>query len=86
MSRAPCHNDHLIVAAELTLCVPCLTGLCGWLQLLRALFGDTMAEMTLLASQRVVPRKLLDAGFNFQHPAIADILTSTLREPYGEWE
>jgi len=45
-----------------------------------------MAEMTLLASQRVVPRKLLDAGFNFQHPAIADILTSTLREPYGEWE
>jgi NAD dependent epimerase/dehydratase family enzyme len=32
-----------------------------------------------LASQRIVPRKLLDAGFVFRHPTIDEGLVSVLR-------
>jgi len=39
--------------------------------LLRLLFGE-MADATLLASQRAVPRRLLEDGFWFAYPAIAD--------------
>ena len=36
-------------------------------------FGE-MADDTLLASQRVVPRRLLEAGFDFQHSTIESAL------------
>jgi hypothetical protein len=36
--------------------------------------GDEMAEEMALASQRVIPRALLDAGFRFQHPNVGDAL------------
>jgi uncharacterized protein len=36
---------------------------------LRALFGD-IADAVLLASMRGTPRKLLDTGFTFDHPAL----------------
>ena len=43
---------------------------------LSLLFGREMPEATLLASQRVVPRALLDAGFVFAHPSLEDALRS----------
>jgi len=44
---------------------------------LQALFGE-MASV-LLASQRVIPRAALDAGFEFRHPALGPALQDILR-------
>ncbi len=44
---------------------------------LRAVFGE-MAEGTLLASQRVRPRALADAGFEFRHPRLPAALAAML--------
>ena len=44
---------------------------------LRAIFGE-MAEETMLASQRAVPRVLLASGFEFESPTIDDALARTL--------
>jgi hypothetical protein len=38
-----------------------------------------MADEALLSSARVLPRKLLDAGFRFTHPTIENALNSVLR-------
>jgi hypothetical protein len=40
---------------------------------MRLVFGE-MAEALLLSGQRVVPRRLLAAGFDFQHPEIGPAL------------
>jgi hypothetical protein len=45
---------------------------------LRLALGQ-MADEALLSSARVLPRKLLDAGFRFNHPTIGDALNSVLR-------
>lgn len=45
---------------------------------LRALFG-TMADNTILASQRVAPTRLVGAGFEFRHTRLEDALRSVLR-------
>lgn len=45
---------------------------------LRLLFG-TMADHTILASQRVAPEKLAGAGFEFRHPRLDEALRSELR-------
>ncbi len=45
---------------------------------LRAAFGE-MADEALLSSARVVPRRLLEAGYRFQHPDLAPALESVLR-------
>ena len=45
---------------------------------LRAVFGE-MADATLLASQRMQPRRLLESGFQFDHPR----LESALRHELG---
>jgi uncharacterized protein len=42
---------------------------------LRIVFGE-MADEALLAGARVVPRKLLDAGFNYEHPNLQDALAA----------
>jgi uncharacterized protein (TIGR01777 family) len=47
--------------------------------LLRALAGE-MSDLFLL-SQRVVPRKALDAGFRFEHPQLPQALAALLAEP-----
>jgi hypothetical protein len=39
-----------------------------------------MAEDTLLASQRVLPKRALAAGFKFQHPTIDAAIRSALRD------
>jgi uncharacterized protein (TIGR01777 family) len=44
---------------------------------LRALFGE-MAGMTMLASQRVKPSRLEQAGFRFEHPALEGALRHEL--------
>ena len=41
-------------------------------------FGE-MAQATILASQRVVPKKLAGAGFQFRHPRLEDALRFELR-------
>lgn len=46
----------------------------------RLAFGE-MGEATLLASQRVLPQKLLDYGFTFEHPTIEQALRSALEGP-----
>jgi uncharacterized protein (TIGR01777 family) len=45
---------------------------------LRLMFGE-MADATLLASTRVVPKRLLALGFQFQHPALEPALRAVLR-------
>jgi hypothetical protein len=37
-----------------------------------------MAQDTVLASQRVVPRRLLDAGFEHKHPTIESALRAAM--------
>ncbi|MCR9244209.1 MAG: TIGR01777 family oxidoreductase [bacterium] len=44
---------------------------------LRLLFGE-MADGALLASQRAIPRRLLDEGFEFEHPELEPALTAML--------
>lgn len=44
---------------------------------LKLLYGE-MAEATVLASQRVMPRKLEDAGFQFEHRSLATALRAGL--------
>ena len=41
---------------------------------LRLLLGEEMANLTALASQRVAPKRLLDAGFAFRHPTVEEML------------
>ncbi len=41
---------------------------------LRTVLGEEMANLTVLASQRVVPRRLLDAGFVFRLPTLESML------------
>ncbi len=44
---------------------------------LKLMFGE-MAEGTLLVSQRVVPRRLLAAGFEFRHPTLESALRAAV--------
>jgi hypothetical protein len=44
----------------------------------RTLFGE-MGEETLLASQRAVPKKLIDAGFSFSSPSIDQGMEDSLQ-------
>ncbi|HRE08463.1 MAG TPA: DUF1731 domain-containing protein, partial [Opitutaceae bacterium] len=44
---------------------------------LRTVFGQ-MAEETVLASQRAVPRRLLEAGYDFRHPDLETALRHVL--------
>ena len=45
--------------------------------ILRLAFGE-MAEQVLFASQKVIPKRLLEADFEFQHPDIAGALKSVI--------
>ena len=49
---------------------------------LRLIFGE-MADATLLASTRVVPQRLLQLGFQFQHSALEPALRAVLRREAG---
>lgn len=41
---------------------------------LRVAFGNALTEEALLADQRVVPARLLEAGYRFEHPTMDDTL------------
>ena len=45
----------------------------------KLLMGAELAQETALASQRVLPTKLMQAGFSFHHPTIGAILEHALR-------
>jgi len=45
---------------------------------LKAALGPELARELLLSGQRVVPRKLLDAGFVWDHPTLAEALAAVL--------
>jgi uncharacterized protein (TIGR01777 family) len=57
------------------------TGRPAWIRIpslvLKAFLGE-MAEETVLASQRIIPSKLLQAGFTFRFPTIQDAFTDLL--------
>jgi NAD dependent epimerase/dehydratase family enzyme len=44
---------------------------------LRVIFGE-MAMQTILASQHVIPKKLLEAGFEFRYPELEQALRHCL--------
>jgi uncharacterized protein len=44
---------------------------------IKLMFGE-MGEETLLAGQRVIPKRLLDAGFTFEYPALSQALRHEL--------
>jgi uncharacterized protein len=50
---------------------------------LRLAFGQ-MADEALLASERVYPRRLISAGFQFAHPALAQALAAALGSDAGQ--
>jgi uncharacterized protein (TIGR01777 family) len=45
---------------------------------LKLLLGGEMAEEMLLGGQRVLPTRLLDSGYTFTHPELADALKAAL--------
>ena len=47
---------------------------------LKAVLGPEMADELLLVSQRALPTRLLDTGFTFQHPELAEALRVALAE------
>ena len=49
---------------------------------LTAMFGE-MARATVLANQRVSPKRLAGAGFEFRHPRLEDALREELRRSAG---
>ena len=52
---------------------------------MKLMMGE-MAEDTVLASQRVVPRRLLDAGFDFELPdARVGAATPSIGAAHVEW-
>lgn len=56
---------------------PCWSGVPRFV--LKILFGDITSEL-FLASQRVYPKRLIDAGFEFQYPELEDTLRTIRSE------
>ncbi|MBM4415105.1 MAG: TIGR01777 family protein [Chloroflexi bacterium] len=48
---------------------------------LRAVFGRALADEAVLSDQRVVPAKLLAAGFEFTHPTVEHALDAAFARP-----
>jgi uncharacterized protein (TIGR01777 family) len=71
---APVTNAQLTAELARTLHRPAVLRIPA--PVLRAGLGEASGE--LLGSQRVLPRRLLDAGFEFVHPDIASALAAEL--------
>ncbi len=71
-----------VTNAEFSKALGAALGRPSWLPVpgfaLRMLVGE-MAGPALLAGQRVVPRRALDAGFSFQYPDIATAMAAAVR-------
>jgi NAD dependent epimerase/dehydratase family enzyme len=46
---------------------------------MKLLFGGELAAELLLSGQRVLPRRLEAAGFQFEHPRIEDALNAIFK-------
>jgi NAD dependent epimerase/dehydratase family enzyme len=44
----------------------------------RLVFGE-MGEETVLSGQKVIPRQLLDSGFEFEHPTLTEAIAHELK-------
>jgi hypothetical protein len=44
----------------------------------RLAFGE-MGQENVLSGQKVMPRQLLDSGFEFEHPTLSEALTYEMR-------
>jgi hypothetical protein len=49
--------------------------------IIRMMLGKEMADQTVLASQRVLPKRLIQAGFEFEFPLLRDALLHELSLP-----
>lgn len=77
---------HPVTNAELTAAIARQLGRPAFLSvppgLLRLALGRELADEMLLASQRVLPARLEEAGFSFSHPTLAGALRAVLgRDP-----
>ncbi len=76
----PSRQKDFAAALAHTLGRPCWGRMPAWLA---EWLWDGLAKEILLASRRVIPRRLLDAGFRFEHPslpiALAHMLGKTVR-------
>ncbi len=52
-------------------------------KLLSLIVGE-MADEILLTGQRVIPERLLDAGYSFQYPSLADALSAIVGPPLAD--
>lgn len=73
----PCTNEEFTASLGQTMSRPTILPLPGFA--VKALFGE-MGEELLLGGNRVYPKKLLDSGFEFQHPDIASSLQSAINQ------
>ncbi len=80
---APVPATNAVLTAELARALHRPAALWVPAPVLRAALGELSGE--LLGSQRVLPRRLLDAGFAFRFPGIADALSAELAGPTGSW-
>jgi NAD dependent epimerase/dehydratase family enzyme len=44
----------------------------------RMMFGE-MGEETVLSGQKIIPRQLIDSGFQFEHPGLDEALRYEMR-------
>ncbi len=77
VSPEPVRNDRFTSALGHALHRPTLGVVPAFA--LRAVYGQ-MAEETLLAGQRVLPKRLQEAGFQFRHPEIEEAIRSELAD------
>ena len=76
-----CTAPNPVTNAELSKALGVALGRPSWLQVpgfvLKILLGE-MAGVALLAGQRVIPRRALDAGFSFEYPDISSAMLSAV--------
>ena len=77
-----CTAPNPVTNAELSKALGVAMGRPSWLRVpgfvLKIIVGE-MAGVALLAGQRVVPRRALDAGFSFEYPDVAVALLAAVR-------
>jgi uncharacterized protein len=75
-SPAPVRNAELMRTLARRLHRPTLVRVPAFA--VRAVFGE-MGEQTVLSSQKVIPRQLLDSGYPFDHPTLEQALTAEMK-------
>jgi uncharacterized protein len=77
-----CSAPNPVTNADLSKALGEAIGRPSWLRVpgfvLRVVIGE-MAGVALLAGQRVIPKRALDAGFSFEHPEITGAMRAALQ-------